>query len=80
MSKITSKFVKANFRVITLNADEVYIVLAKSCIARFVKVNRKYRIDLKTPRGVRIGKKTFTSQQKAIDALCEGIPALKDFI
>ena len=80
MSKITGKFVKANFRVITLNADEVYIVLAKSCIARFVKVNRKYRIDLKTPRGVRIGKKTFTSQQKAIDALCEGIPALKGFI
>ena len=80
MSKIIGKFVKANFRVITPNADEVYIVLAKSCIARFVKVNRKYRIDLKTPRGVRLGKKTFTSQQKAIDALCEGIPALKSFI
>ena len=80
MSKIIGKFVKANFRVITPNADEVYIVLAKSCIARFVKVNRKYRIDLKTPHGVRLGKKTFTSQQKAIDALCEGIPALKNFI
>ena len=80
MSKVIGKFVKANFRVITPNANEVYIVLAKSCIARFVKVNRKYRIDLKTPRGVRLGKKTFTSQQKAIDALCEGIPALKGFI
>ena len=81
MSKVISKFVKANFRVITIpNADEVYIVLAKSCIAKFVKVNRKYRIDLKTPRGVRVGKKTFTSQQKAIDALCEGIPALKGLI
>ena len=80
MSKVIGKFVKANFRVITPNANEVYIVLAKSCIARFVKVNRKYRIDLKTPHGVRMGRKTFTSQQKAIDALCEGIPALKDFI
>ena len=80
MSKVIDKFVRANFRVITPNANEVYIVLAKSCIARFVKVNRKYRIDLKTPHGVRVGKKTFTSQQKAIDALCEGIPALKGFI
>ena len=80
MSKVIGKFVRANFRVITPNANEVYIVLAKSCIARFVKVNRKYRIDLKTPHGVRLGKKTFTSQQKAIDALCEGIPALKGFI
>ena len=80
MSKVIDKFVRANFRVITPNANEVYIVLAKSCIARFVKVNRKYRIDLKTPHGVRLGKKTFTSQQKAIDALCEGIPALKNFI
>ena len=80
MSKVIDKFVRANFRVITPNANEVYIVLAKSCIARFVKVNRKYRIDLKTPHGVRLGKKTFTSQQKAIDALCEGIPALKSFI
>ena len=80
MSKVIGKFVKANFRGITPNANEVYIVLAKSCIARFVKVNRKYRIDLKTPHGVRLGKKTFTSQQKAIDALCEGIPALKKFI
>lgn len=80
MSKVIGKFVKANFRVITPNANEVYIVLAKSCIARFVKVNRKYRIDLKTPHGVRMGKKTFASQQKAIDALCEGIPALKGFI
>ena len=80
MSKVIGKFVKANFRVITPNANEVYIVLAKSCIARFVKVNRKYRIDLKTPHGVRMGKKTFTSQQKAIDALCEGIPALKGLI
>ena len=80
MSKVIDKFVRANFRVITPNANEVYIVLAKSCIARFVKVNRKYRIDLKTPHGVRLGKKTFTSQQKAIDALCEGIPALKGFI
>ena len=80
MSKVIDKFAKANFRVITPNANEVYIVLAKSCIARFVKANRKYRIDLKTPHGVRLGKKTFTSQQKAIDALCEGIPALKSFI
>ena len=80
MSKVIDKFVRANFRVITPNANEVYIVLAKSCVARFVKVNRKYRIDLKTPHGVRLGKKTFTSQQKAIDALCEGIPALKGFI
>ena len=80
MSKVINKFERANFRVITPNADEVYIVLAKSCIARFVKANRKYRVDLKTPHGVRLGKKTFTSQQKAIDALCEGIPALKDFI
>ena len=68
MSKVINKFAEANFRVITPNADEVYIVLAKSCIARFVKANnRKYRIDLKTPHGVRLGKKTFTSQQKAID-------------
>ena len=81
MSKVINKFAEANFRVITPNADEVYIILAKSCIARFVKANnRKYRIDLKTPHGVRLGKKTFTSQQKAIDALCEGIPALKGFI
>ena len=80
MSKVINKFAGANFRVITPNADEVYIVLAKSCIARFVKANRKYRVDLKTPHGVRLGKKTFTSQQKAIDALCEGIPALKSFI
>ena len=80
MSKVIDKFVRANFRVITPNANEVYIVLAKSCIARFVKVNRKYRIDLKTPHGVRLGQKTFTSQQTAIDALCEGIPALKGFI
>ena len=80
MSKVINKFERANFRIITPNADEVYIVLAKSCIARFVKANRKYRIDLKTPHGVRLGKKTFTSQQKAIDALCEGIPALKGFI
>ena len=81
MSKVINKFAEANFRVITPNADEVYIVLAKSCIARFVKANnRKYRVDLKTPHGVRLGKKTFTSQQKAIDALCEGIPALKGFI
>ena len=80
MSKVIDKFAKANFRIITPNANEVYIVLAKSCIARFVKANRKYRIDLKTSHGVRLGKKTFTSQQKAIDALCEGIPALKSFI
>ena len=80
MSKVINKFAGANFRVITPNDDEVYIVLAKNCIARFVKANRKYRIDLKTPHGVRLGKKAFTSQQKAIDALCEGIPALKSFI
>lgn len=80
MSKVMNTFSKANFRIITPNDDEVYIVLAKNCIARFVKANHKYRIDLKTPHGVRLGKKTFTSQQKAIDALCEGIPALKGFI
>ena len=81
MSKVINKFAEANFRVITPNADEVYIVLAKSCIARFVKANNsKNKIELKTTHGVRLGKKTFTSQQKAIDALCEGIPALKGFI
>ena len=50
MSKVIDKFAKANFRIITPNADEVYVVLAKSCIARFVKSNNlNYRIDLKTP-------------------------------